>query len=76
MGVKRESKELVDQALQGGMPQATIGSIAKRPASTRAQLYMDAFGSLKVAMHGLSSRLGKPEWGCRCCCCLDVDSEP
>ena len=55
MGVKRESKELVDEALQGG--------------STHSEV-------LEVAMLGLSSRLGKPEWGCRCCCWLGVDLEP
>ena len=42
MGVKRGFKELVDEALQVRTPHATI---AKRLASTRAQLYMDAFGS-------------------------------
>ena len=42
MGVRRECRELVDEALQVGTRHATI---AKRLASTRAQLYMDAFGS-------------------------------
>ena len=44
MGVKRGSTELVDETLQVRMPHATI---AKRLASTRAQLYMDAFGSFE-----------------------------
>lgn len=56
MGVKRESKELVDEALQVGTPQATI---AKRLASTRHSCIWTQLEVLEVAMPRLPPRVGK-----------------
>ena len=56
MGVKRESKELVDEALQIGTPQATI---AKRLASTKHSCIWTQMEVLEVAMPRLPPRIEK-----------------